>query len=144
MKKEVYRTNSPEETEELGVELSKRFSAGERVGLAGELGSGKTRFVRGVARGIGARGHVKSPSFTIINIYEGGRLPLYHMDLYRINKIEEFHSAGLEEYIYGKGISVIEWAERLPELIEGCTFILRFSYRGETEREIEVEGPAAD
>lgn len=137
--KRVYVTNSPEETETLGSELSNGFSGGERVGLIGDLGSGKTRLVRGIAKGLGSKGFIKSPSFTIINIYEGGRLPLYHIDLYRIGRFEEFHDAGLEEFIYGKGISVIEWVEKLPWLIKDCTVLIRLKYAGETGREIEVE-----
>ncbi|CAG1772354.1 partial tRNA threonylcarbamoyladenosine biosynthesis protein TsaE, partial [uncultured bacterium] len=79
-----YRTASPEETERLGEELGAVLKEGALVALVGELGGGKTRFVRGMAKGLGSRGFVKSPSFTIINIYEGGRLPLYHIDLYRL------------------------------------------------------------
>lgn len=134
----VFRTTSPEETEELGEKLSKEFKEGDRVALVGEFGGGKTRFVRGVARGLGSKGFIKSPSFTIINIYEGGRLPLYHIDLYRIGRAEELFEAGVEEYIYGKGISIIEWADKVPALLDDCTVIILFSYAGETEREIEV------
>lgn len=134
----AYITRSPEETETLGEELSKGFSAGERVALVGELGAGKTRLIRGVAKGFGSRGFVKSPSFTIINIYEGGRLPLYHIDLYRIERAEDLHSAGLEEFIYGNGVSVIEWADRLPALMEECEWVIELSHKGESEREIKV------
>lgn len=136
----VFRTTSPEETEELGEKLSREFTEGDRVALVGELGGGKTRFVRGAARGLGSKGFIKSPSFTIINIYEGGRLPLYHIDLYRIGRAEELFEAGVEEYIYGKGISIIEWADKVPALMADCTVVIRFSYAGETEREIEVRG----
>jgi tRNA threonylcarbamoyladenosine biosynthesis protein TsaE len=133
-------TRSPEETEELGVTLVGELSEGDCVALIGDLGAGKTRFVRGMARGVGAKGFVKSPSFTIINIYEGGRLPLYHIDLYRIAHAGEFHEAGLEEFIYGRGISVIEWADKLPSLVRECTCLVRFSYgEGTDERIIEIE-----
>lgn len=137
--KETYSTDSPQATEELGVELSKRLKEGDRVALVGELGSGKTRFVRGVARGLGSRGFIKSPSFTIINIYEGGRLPLYHIDLYRISRPGEFESAGLEEYVYGRGVSIIEWADRLPELVKDSNVVVTFAHKGENEREIIIE-----
>lgn len=143
MSVETYTTKSPEQTEDLGASLSGRFAAGDCVALIGDLGAGKTRFVRGVAKGFGSRGFVKSPSFTIINIYEGGRLPLYHIDLYRIGMPEEFHSAGLEEFISGKGVALIEWAEKLPSLIDECAWVIRFSYRGESEREIEVRRQGA-
>lgn len=135
----VYISNSPDETEALGKRLAEGLKKGAMVGLIGELGSGKTRFVRGAAKGVGAKGRIKSPSFTIINIYEGGRLPLYHIDLYRVEKAEEFFSAGLEEYIYGGGISIIEWADRLPGLLKDCGVLVRFSHKGENAREIEVE-----
>ncbi|MBI5810911.1 MAG: tRNA (adenosine(37)-N6)-threonylcarbamoyltransferase complex ATPase subunit type 1 TsaE [Deltaproteobacteria bacterium] len=135
----LYRSGSPEETEGLGEMLAARLKKGDTIALIGELGSGKTRFVRGVARGLGAKGRIKSPSFTIINIYGHGRLPLYHIDLYRIGREDEFFSAGLEEYIYGDGVSIIEWADRLPGLVHGCGVIVRFSHKGENARDIEVE-----
>lgn len=137
---DVYVTNSPEETEALGAELAKGLlsNPGAVIGLVGELGAGKTSFVRGMARGLGATGYVKSPSFTLINIYEGGRLPLYHIDLYRLAKAEELYAAGLEEYIYAKGISVIEWADKFPALLAQCGVTVRFSYKGEKAREIEI------
>ncbi len=147
---ETYLTNSPEETEALGVELSRILLPGDIIGLVGELGSGKTCFVRGIAKGLGAMGYVKSPSFTLINVYENfqampveaneeGVTALYHIDLYRIKNKDEFHDAGLEEYIYGKGVSVIEWADKIPELFEECTVLVTFSYVGEREREIVIE-----
>ena len=134
----TYMSTTPEETERLGEELSGKFREGDCVALLGELGGGKTRFVMGIARGLGSKGFVKSPSFTIINIYEGGRLPLYHIDLYRIHRPEDFHAAGLDEYVYGKGVSVIEWADRTPWLIRECRISVRFRYVSEGEREIEV------
>ncbi|MBI5454395.1 MAG: tRNA (adenosine(37)-N6)-threonylcarbamoyltransferase complex ATPase subunit type 1 TsaE [Deltaproteobacteria bacterium] len=132
-------TRSPEETESLGERLSATLKEGDRVALIGDLGGGKTRFVRGIARGLGSRGFIKSPSFTIMNIYQGGRLPLYHIDLYRIGGDDEFFFSGLEEFIYGKGVSVIEWAERHPALIRDCMYVITFKYLGENEREIIIE-----
>lgn len=134
----VYTTGSPEETEALGERLSKELNEGDRVALVGELGGGKTRFVRGVARGLGSKGFIKSPSFTIINIYEGGRLPLYHIDLYRISRAGDVFETGIEEYIYGKGISIIEWADKAPAILDDCTLVISFSHAGETRRTIEV------
>lgn len=132
-------TRSPEETESLGERLSATLKEGDRVALIGDLGGGKTRFVRGIAKGLGSRGFIKSPSFTIMNIYQGGRLPLYHIDLYRIGGDDEFFFSGLEEFIYGKGVSVIEWAERHPALIRDCMYVITFKYLGEHEREIIIE-----
>lgn len=142
--RETHTTNSPEETEALGWEFSRKLLPGDIVGLVGELGSGKTCFVRGVAKGLGVKGNIKSPSFTIINIHEreegrGEINRLYHIDLYRIRSAEEFYDAGLEEYIYGKGISVIEWADKFPEFVGVCTVVIRFSYKGEREREIVIQ-----
>lgn len=139
--KEVVReftTSSPEETESLGEKLSAELRQGDRVALVGELGGGKTRFVKGVARGLGAKGPVRSPSFTILNIYEGGRLPLYHMDLYRMGHSEEIFEAGVEEYIYGKGISIIEWADKVQALLDDCTVVVSFTYAGDSLRKIEI------
>lgn len=132
-------SRSPEETESIGEGLANELAPGDCVGLVGELGGGKTRFVRGIARGLGSRGFIKSPSFTIINIYEGGRLPLYHIDLYRIANPDEFYGAGLQEFVYGKGVSVIEWADKVPGLLDDCVITVKFTYRGENEREIEID-----
>ncbi len=139
MKKEKFFTDGPEETERLGEKLSEKLSAGDIVGLVGELGGGKTTFVHGMARGLGVKGYVKSPSFTMVNVYEGGRLPLYHIDLYRVRGAEEAVEAGLEEYIYGSGVSIIEWADRVPEILKSCTVVVRFFYEGEDRRRIEIE-----
>lgn len=132
-------TNSPAETESMGERFSETLTEGMTVALVGELGSGKTCFVRGVARGLGVKGYVKSPSFTIINIYEGGRLPLYHIDLYRVRGEEEARNAGLEEYVYGRGVSIIEWADNVPSVLEECGILVRFSHKGRDLREITVE-----
>ena len=134
-----FETKSPKETEALGKRVAGELAAGDVVGLIGELGSGKTCFVRGVAGGLGSEGLIKSPSFTIINIYEGGRLPLHHIDLYRIARTGEFFDTGVEEYIYGEGVSVIEWADNVPGLLERCDLVIRFSHRGDDLREIEIK-----
>lgn len=143
--KETHITGSPEETEALGVELAKGFKAGDIVGLCGELGAGKTCLVRGIAAGLGFKGYVKSPSFTIMHIYnggDGGRLPLYHIDLYRIRGEREIFDAGLEEYIYGNGVSVIEWADKSPEVLKRCGVILNLSVLLNDRREITIERKA--
>jgi tRNA threonylcarbamoyladenosine biosynthesis protein TsaE len=137
--RESLKSSSPDETERFGTELAGRLSKGDVVGLVGELGSGKTCFVRGLARGLGSKGYIKSPSFTIINIYEGGRLPLYHIDLYRIARVDDLFETGLEEYIPSNGVSVIEWADRFEGVLNDCTVVVRFSYEGEGARRISVE-----
>ncbi|MEK6759201.1 MAG: tRNA (adenosine(37)-N6)-threonylcarbamoyltransferase complex ATPase subunit type 1 TsaE [Deltaproteobacteria bacterium] len=132
-------TSSPEETEAIGALVAKTFVSGDMVGLIGDLGAGKTRFVRGVAQGLGVKGLVKSPSFTLVNVYEGGRIPLYHIDLYRLGSSDELYSAGIEEYIYGDGVSVIEWADSIPDLLDVCTIVIRLSSLGDERRSIEIE-----
>ncbi len=132
-------SKSPEETERLGEELARGLKGGDVVALVGELGGGKTTFVRGMARALGVKGYVKSPSFAIINIYDGGRLPFYHIDLYRIEGARDLYETGMDEYVYSKGVSVIEWAERAPEIMEDCSHVVRFLFRSENERAIEIE-----
>lgn len=138
-KTEAFVTNSRLETESMGERLAKGLSPGDIVGLSGELGTGKTCLVRGVARGLGVKGKVKSPSFTIMNVYEGVSFPLYHIDLYRLEDMDEFHGAGLEEFIYGKGVCVIEWVEKIPGLINECGVVIRLLRKGERRRAVEIE-----
>ncbi len=114
---EVIETNTPEETYEAGKRLGLAAAAGEIYTLSGELGVGKTVFTQGIAAGLGIKEHVNSPTFTIIQIYEEGRLPFYHFDVYRIGEIEEMDEIGYEDYFYGNGLCVIEWAELIKELI---------------------------
>ena len=114
---EVIETNTPEETYEAGKRLGLAATAGEIYTLSGELGVGKTIFTQGIAAGLGIKEHVNSPTFTIIQIYEEGRLPFYHFDVYRIGEIEEMDEIGYEDYFYGNGLCVIEWAELIKELI---------------------------
>lgn len=110
-------TNSPEETFAVGRELGCMAQPGEIYTLNGELGVGKTVFTQGVAAGLGITEHVNSPTFTIVQIYEKGRLPFYHFDVYRIGDIEEMEEIGYEDYFYGDGICMIEWADLIRELI---------------------------
>lgn len=107
------QTNSVAETEAFGEQLGLSASSGMVLGLSGDLGAGKTAFVRGFARGLGYSGRVHSPTFGLINHYEGGRLPLFHLDLYRLETPEEIRAAGLEDYlVQPAGVSVVEWIER--------------------------------
>ena len=140
--KEVITTNSAEETEKTAEEFSAKLSAGSVVALTGDLGAGKTAFTKGLARGLGITEHIKSPSFTIVNIYDksfGGRLELYHADLYRIENKLELTDLGLDEYVYGKGVTVIEWAERIADELPKDTYRVNIEYKDETEREITIE-----
>ena len=112
-------THNENETIRAGEEFSKRLTSGAVVALIGDLGSGKTRFAKGISRGLGVQETVTSPTFTIINEHLHGRLPLYHFDCYRLRSVSELDEIGFEEYIYWDGICVLEWADmiasRLPE-----------------------------
>jgi len=111
----TYISNSPLETEALGEQWGREVQSGLVLGLSGDLGAGKTQLVRGLARGLGISERVHSPTFALINVYSGGRLPLFHIDLYRLDTPEQIAGAGLEEYLTPTGVTVIEWAERISD-----------------------------
>ena len=111
----VYETNSAEETFALGEQFGQAAAAGEVYALIGDLGVGKTVFTQGFAAGLGITEPVNSPTFTILQIYEGGRLPLYHFDVYRIEDPEEMFEVGFDEYLYGQGVCLVEWADMVAE-----------------------------
>ena len=110
-------TNSPEETFALGQKLGEQAKAGQIYTRNGDLGVGKTVFTQGIARGLGITEAVSSPTFTIVQVYEEGRLPFYHFDVYRIGDIEEMEEIGYDDYFFGNGVCMIEWAELIEELI---------------------------
>ena len=112
----TFISHSPAETEALGEKFGRAAQRGWVIALSGDLGAGKTQFVRGLARGLGCAGRVHSPTFTLVNEYGGGRLKLFHLDLYRLETAEQILSAGIEEYLSPDGVSVIEWAERIYDL----------------------------
>jgi tRNA threonylcarbamoyladenosine biosynthesis protein TsaE len=113
----ILESKSPEDTFQIGMRLGKLAEAGEVYTLTGDLGVGKTVFTQGFAKGLGIDESVNSPTFTILQIYEGGRLPLYHFDVYRIGSVEEMEETGYEEYIMGDGVSLIEWADLIEEIL---------------------------
>ena len=137
-------SRSPEQTRRLGMRLGALLQQGDLVCLSGDLGAGKTQLVKGLARGLGIERRVHSPTFALVNVYEGGRLMLCHLDLYRLETQEQIFSAGLEEFLEPSGVAVIEWAERwfggnyepapLPRFRR-----VRIEATGETERRIEYE-----
>lgn len=132
-------SHSPEETERIAASLAVSLPRGSVVGLTGDLGAGKTRFARGFARGLGVVERVHSPTFALVNIYRSGRMPLYHLDLYRLETDEQILGAGLVDYFEPDGIAIIEWMERWhgrpPSRF--CRVVLETS--GENERTISID-----
>ena len=113
-----YLSNSVEETEALGASLAQELEPGAVLAFTGDLGAGKTAFVRGLARGLGCPGRVTSPTFTIVNEYEGGRLPLFHFDMYRLASADELFDIGWEDYLDRGGVCAVEWSENVAEALE--------------------------
>lgn len=113
----IVESNSSEETFNLGFELGKNACSGEVYTLVGDLGVGKTVFTQGFASGLGIAETVNSPTFTIVQVYDEGRLPLYHFDVYRIGDSEEMFEVGFEEYVYGDGVTLIEWANLIEDIL---------------------------
>ncbi len=113
----VIETNSPEETFRVGKELGEKAYAGQVFTLTGDLGVGKTVFTQGLAKGLGIEEPVNSPTFTIVQEYDGGRLPFYHFDVYRIGDVEEMEEVGFDDYVMGEGVSLIEWADLISEIL---------------------------
>ena len=131
-------TNSAAETRALGERLASGLQPGDTVILEGELGAGKSELARGIAKGLGVTETVTSPSFTILNVYESGRCPLYHFDWYRLESEEELYELGMDEYLGGDGIAVVEWAERCPDAVPEDFIRIRLEATGEETRQITV------
>lgn len=122
---EKYESFSADDTYEIGRKMGEAAKAGEVYALIGDLGVGKTVFTKGFARGLGITESVNSPTFTILQIYEEGRIPLYHFDVYRIEDPEEMEEVGFDDYVYGDGVSLIEWAGRIAEILPEDTRVVR-------------------
>lgn len=137
--KMVFQTNRTSETIRMGKRLGHLLQPGDVVALVGELGTGKTQFIKGLAEGVGIEKatYVSSPSFTLINEY-AGKIPFYHIDLYRLESEKEAEGLGLEEYIRGDGITAIEWADRIPSLLPEELLLVKIHYTGENTRTIEI------
>lgn len=141
----IYESHKPEDTFAIGEKIGRSASPGQVVTLIGDLGVGKTVLTQGVAAGIGIKETVSSPTFTIAQVYESGRIPLYHLDVYRIGDVSEMEEIGCDDYFYGEGLCIIEWAELIEELLppERTEIIIEkdlekgFDYRKITVREIE-------
>ena len=136
-----YVTNSEEETEALGARLAAVLTPGTVVAFTGDLGAGKTAFTRGLARGLGVTDRVTSPTFSIVNEYEGGRLPLFHFDMYRLASSEELFDIGWEDYLQRGGVCAVEWSENVSDALEEDALSVEIS-RGEQDgqRVIVIEG----
>ena len=135
----IYHTNSPEETEAIGQLLASRLQPGTVIAFEGDLGAGKTAFTRGLARGLGAKDRVTSPTYTIVNEYLGGKMPLFHFDMYRLGSSDELFDIGWEDYLERGGICAVEWSENVAAAMEGAIRI-RIEKLGEDTRRITIEG----
>ncbi len=137
-----YLSHSEQETEAFGQKLAESLSPGAVIACRGGLGMGKTAFTRGLARGLGYPGRVTSPTFTIVNEYEGGRLPLFHFDLYRLEGEDDLFSIGWEDYLNRGGVCVVEWSEQAPGALPEDTVFVTLSRCPEDDnwRSVTVEG----
>ncbi len=133
----MFTSNGAVETEETGARLAQDLKAGDVLALVGELGAGKTQFVRGIARGLGCSGPVTSPTFTIVHEYAGGILPLYHFDWYRLEDTDELRGIGYDEYVDSNGVCVIEWADKFSSALPARTHWIKFHIASADVRMIE-------
>ncbi len=133
-------THSPEETIKLGQKLAKDLSKGDVIALYGDLGSGKTTFTKGVGKGLGVKDsrHINSPTFVLINEYNT-KIPMYHLDLYRLDNLQDIEDVAIEEYVYGDGVAIIEWAEKMKKLLPKKHIAVKFLIKGEGKRDIDIE-----
>lgn len=131
-------SHSAEETRALGVRLAAHLKGGDTVLLLGDLGAGKSEIARGIARGLGITGPVPSPSFTILNAYDEGRIPLYHFDWYRVQDAQEIYEMGMQEMLGGDGVALIEWSQRAPECLPERRLEITLQATDETTREISL------
>jgi tRNA threonylcarbamoyladenosine biosynthesis protein TsaE len=142
-------TRAPEDTRALGERLGLTLAAGDVVGLIGELGAGKTCFVQGLVRGLGATAHATSPTFVLVNQYRG-RVPVHHVDVYRVDSLAELLDLGLPELFAGDGVTVVEWADKLGSLLPDDAILVRIAGVGDEPRQITIErqetaaGPVSD
>ena len=132
-------TTSPEETEAVGQALGKVLQPGTVLAYTGDLGAGKTAFTRGLARGLGYAEPVTSPTYTIVNEYLGGRLPLFHFDMYRLASSDDLWDIGWEDYLDRNGVCAVEWSENISDALEDA-IVITIHKTGETSRRIEIEG----
>ena len=132
-------TNSPAETESIGVALGQRLKPGTVIAYRGDLGAGKTAFTRGLARGLGCREIVTSPTYTIVNEYLGGRIPLFHFDMYRLRSSDDLWDIGWDDYLERGGVCAVEWSENVDDAMED-PIVITIEKTGEDSRRITIEG----
>ncbi|SMO94444.1 tRNA (adenosine(37)-N6)-threonylcarbamoyltransferase complex ATPase subunit type 1 TsaE [Melghirimyces algeriensis] len=135
----LFQTNSPRATRSLAMNLAKRLQPGDVITLEGDLGAGKTTFMQGVGKGLGIEAPIDSPTFTLIKEYEQGRIPLYHMDVYRLDSTVE--ELGWDEYFYGEGVTFVEWASRIQPLLPEDVIRIEIVRQENEVRMIKVEPP---
>lgn len=131
-------SGSVEETRQIGARLAEQLRAGDVLILQGEMGAGKSELARGIARGLGVKGYVTSPTFTILQVHETGRLPLYHFDWYRLSGAGELYELSMDEYLYGDGVAVIEWPSRAAEALPDTFLAISLVPSGEDGRELDI------
>ncbi|MDD3334763.1 MAG: tRNA (adenosine(37)-N6)-threonylcarbamoyltransferase complex ATPase subunit type 1 TsaE [Eubacteriales bacterium] len=129
-------SGSAAQTQRLGALLAKQLQPGDVLILQGDMGAGKSELTRGIARGLGIAGYITSPTFTILQVHEGGRLKLYHFDWYRLADPEELYELSMDEYLYGDGVSVVEWPVKAAEVLPADYLEITLQPTGETDREI--------
>ena len=135
----IYQTNSPEQTEKIGSALAKILSPGTVIAYRGDLGAGKTAFTRGLARGLGISDPVTSPTYTIVNEYLGGRMPLFHFDMYRLHSADDLWDIGWEDYLERGGVCAVEWSENVADALEDAITVTIEKLGADTRR-ITIEG----
>lgn len=140
----TWTTKSPAQTQALGRKLAVALAPGDVLALCGDLGSGKTTFVQGLSRGLGVTESVTSPSFVLVREYPG-RLPVYHLDLFRLNQIDDLSTIGYDEYVAGQGVTLIEWAQKMPQALPPDYTELTFAVAGPSARTLTAipHGPRA-
>ena len=134
----IYISNSPQDTEKIAQEFAKELKGGEVIAFTGNLGMGKTCFTRGLAKGLGFKGEVTSPTFALVNEYRGGRLDVVHFDMYRIGGWDDLYSTGYFEYLDEDGVVVIEWSENIASALDNETIYINIEVIGESSRRITV------
>jgi tRNA threonylcarbamoyladenosine biosynthesis protein TsaE len=137
-----YQSSSVEQTESIAAEFSRQLTGGEVIALEGDLGAGKTQFVRGIVKGLGGDGRsVSSPTFVLLNVYDRGRLTVYHLDAYRVHGADDFEAIGFTELLEQGGVIAVEWPQRVPAILPARRFTVWIRPIDESIREIKIESP---